>query len=117
MLHRHTVYANKSVIVLKGSDVVKTDVGFCSLWDQRAPQRCVCQCACVCAHHGVPLGRQMELVGGFCQEDLAGVASCYWVSFNRDSHPHHPRKKEKSLKVLGQMHNNTTQHDHPRASK
>lgn len=25
---------------------------------------------------GVPLGKQMELVGVFCVEDLAGVASC-----------------------------------------
>lgn len=41
---------------------------------------------------GVPLGKQMELVGVFCVEDLAGVASC-WLSFNKDSSPPPPPPK------------------------
>ncbi|TNN50209.1 hypothetical protein EYF80_039581 [Liparis tanakae] len=61
-----TPYANKGFIVLKRSDGLRTDVGFRSLGIKE--------------HQGVPLGKQMELVGGFCVEDLAGVASC-WLSF------------------------------------
>lgn len=69
----HTLNTNKVFIVFKGSDVVRTDVGYCSL-GIKEHQEGACVCICVC--QGVPLGKQMEPVGGFCREDLAGVASC-----------------------------------------
>lgn len=58
--------------------------------DQKIKERCEKERERVC--QGVPLGKQMELVGVFCVEDLAGVASC-WLSFNKDSSPPPPPPK------------------------